>query len=92
MSDTVEVHIDLNDETRPVGLCRYIAKRSSRASVFEYNDEWPEAEHAFAIDPENLPLHASIFSRRSNNSALPGAIRDTAPDRWGRQMAPVTHL
>ncbi|GMQ75978.1 MAG: HipA domain-containing protein [Gammaproteobacteria bacterium] len=86
MTDTIEVHIDLNGETHPVGLCRYIAKRSSRTSLFEYKDEWSEAEHAFAIDPENLPLRAGIFSRQSNISALPGAIRDTAPDRWGQQL------
>jgi hypothetical protein len=58
MSDTIEVHIDLDGETRLVGLCRYIARWSSRTSVFEYDDEWSEAEHAFAIDPENLPLGA----------------------------------
>ncbi len=86
MTDTIEVHIDLDGETRPVGLCRYIAKRGSRTSVFEYEDEWSEAEHAFAIDPENLPLRAGIFSRQSNKSALPGAMRDTAPDRWGQQL------
>jgi serine/threonine-protein kinase HipA len=86
MTDTIEVHIDLDGETRPVGLCRYIAKRGSRTSVFEYEDEWSEAEHAFAIDPENLPLRAGIFSRQSNKSALPGAMRDTAPGRWGQQL------
>jgi serine/threonine-protein kinase HipA len=82
MTDTIEVHIDFDGQTRPVGLCRYIAKRNSRSSVFEYKDEWSKAEHAFAIDPENLPLRAGLFSRQSNQSALPGAIRDTAPDRW----------
>jgi len=86
MTDTIEVHIDLDGETRPVGLCRYIARRGSRTSVFEYKDEWSEAEHAFAIDPENLPLRAGRFSRQSSKSALPGAIRDTAPDRWGQQL------
>jgi serine/threonine-protein kinase HipA len=86
MTESIEVHIDLNGETRPVGLCRYIAKRSSRTSVFEYKDEWSEAEHAFAIDPENLPLRAGIFPRQSNKSALPGAMRDTAPGRWGQQL------
>jgi len=86
MTDTIEVYVDLDGRTHLVGLCHYNVKRGSQSSVFEYNEEWLEAKHAFAIDPENLPLRAGPYPKRSSKSALPGALRDTAPDRWGRQL------
>jgi serine/threonine-protein kinase HipA len=86
MTDTLEVHIDLNGGTHLVGLCRYIAKRGSQTSVFEYDQTWIDATNGFAIDPDNLPLQAGPHPRQSKKSALPGAMRDTAPDRWGQQL------
>ncbi|HED19736.1 MAG TPA: hypothetical protein ENI74_09585 [Gammaproteobacteria bacterium] len=63
--------------------CRYVARRHAQSSVFEYATEWLGHQNAFAIDPENLPLQAGPFYTSSDKSALPGALRDTAPDRWG---------
>jgi len=86
MTDAIEVHMDMAGQTRLVGLCRYIAKGRGQSSLFEYADEWLGFEGAFAIDPANLPLRAGPFHRTSTKSALPGALRDTAPDRWGQQL------
>ena len=86
MTDTIEVHIDQGDETLLVGICRYVAKRRGQSSVFEYDPGWLNREGAFAIDPENLPLQAGPIYTSSKKSALPGALRDTAPDRWGQQL------
>ena len=86
MSDTIEVHLDHDGETHRVGSLRYVTSRRRRSSVFEYADEWLERRGAFAIDPGNLPLEGLRFYTRSEQSALPGALRDTAPDRWGRQL------
>ena len=86
MNDTVEVHIDTADGTSIVGRFRYVNKRHSQSSAFEYADEWLRATEAFAIDPENLPLRDGAFYTSSDKSALPGALRDAAPDRWGRQL------
>jgi serine/threonine-protein kinase HipA len=86
MTEAIEVHIELEGRTRLVGLCRYIAKPTGTASVFEYDAGWLEDPTAFAIDPEQLPLQPGPIARRGRNSALPGAIRDTAPDRWGQQL------
>ncbi len=86
MNDTIEVHIDCGESTCLVGRCRYFAKRGRQSSVFEYASEWLDRSDAFAIDPANLPLHTGPFYTSSEKSALPGALRDTAPDRWGRLL------
>jgi len=86
VTDTIEVYIDQGDETLLVGLCRYVAKRRGQSSVFEYDSDWLKLEAAFAIDPENLPLQAGPIYTSSEKSALPGALRDTAPDRWGQLL------
>lgn len=86
MNDTIEVHIDTPDGTSIVGRFRYINRRHSQSSAFEYADEWLRGTNAFAIDPENLPLQKGAFYTSSDKSALPGALRDAAPDRWGRQL------
>lgn len=86
MTDTIEVFIDHDGETRLVGRCRYIASRRSQSSFFEYAETWQDHADAFALDPANLPLeHRQIYTSASK-SALPGALRDTAPDRWGQQL------
>ena len=82
MTDTVEVFVDHDGEPRFVGRCRTIAGRRGRNSVFEYADAWRDRADAFALDPANLPLER----RQVYTSGLPGALRDTAPDRWGQQL------
>ena len=86
MTDTLEVFIDHNGQTHLVGRCHYIAKRRGQSSVFEYTDEWLKRADAFALDPANLPLEQRPIYTKSEKSALPGALRDTAPDRWGQQL------
>jgi serine/threonine-protein kinase HipA len=86
MTDTIEIYIDHGGDTHLVGLCRYVAKHRGQSSVFEYANEWLKHPGAFAIDPENLPLQSGPFYTSSAKSVLPGALRDTAPDRWGRQL------
>jgi serine/threonine-protein kinase HipA len=39
---------------------------------------------AFALDPAHLPLQTSPLYFSSTKSALPGVLRDGAPDRWGQ--------
>ena len=86
MRDAIEVHVDRPGGTRMVGRFRYVNKYRGQSSLFEYADEWLGDAGAFAIDPENLPLQRGPFYTSSDKSALPGAIRDAAPDRWGRQL------
>ncbi|MFT5692601.1 MAG: serine/threonine-protein kinase HipA [Oceanicoccus sp.] len=86
MTDTIEIYIDLAGATHLVGSCRYVAKRRGQSSVFEYSEEWLNNPDAFALDPANLPLGGGQMYTTSDKSALPGALRDTAPDRWGQQL------
>lgn len=86
MEDVFEVHLEHDGQTRRVGLCRYYRRGRKRSSVFEYDETWLGEPNAFAIDPENLPLHTGPQYRAAPHSGLPGAIRDTAPDRWGRLL------
>ena len=86
MTDTIEIYIDRAGETHLVGRCRYVAKRRGQSSVFEYVDEWLGNPDAFALDPANLPLDGGQRYTTSEKSALPGALRDTAPDRWGQLL------
>ncbi len=86
MTETIEVHIDHGGKTRLVGRCRYADKVRGQSSVFEYSSEWLTCSEAFALDPANLPLSPSPIYTNFEKSALPGAMRDSAPDRWGRQL------
>jgi len=86
MTDTIEVFVEHEGDSCLVGRCRYVAKRHGQSSVFEYDNAWLAREGAFALDPANLPLEPQPFYTTSNKSALPGALRDTAPDRWGQQL------
>lgn len=86
MTGIIEIYVDHSGETNLVGRCRYVARRRGQSSVFEYADEWLDNPNAFAIDPANLPLETGQIYTTSDKSALPGALRDTAPDRWGQQL------
>ena len=86
MTDAIEIYIDHAGQTHFVGRCRYVAKRHGQSSLFEYADEWLDHPSAFALDPANLTLEARPFYTSSEKSALPGALRDTAPDRWGQLL------
>ena len=86
MTDTIEVYIDHNGETHLVGWFHYVAQRRGQSSVFLYADQWLDRADAFALDPANLPLEEQQIYTTSDKSALPGALRDTAPDRWGQQL------
>lgn len=68
-------------------LKSYISEGLRRdEALFEYADSWLDHEDAFPLDPANLPLQSAPFARTSAISALPGALRDTAPDRWGQLL------
>ena len=86
MNDLVEVHIDCGGHACLVGWCRHFGRADRPSSVFEYADEWLNRANAFAIDPANMPLQTGPFYASSGKSALPGALRDAAPDRWGRLL------
>lgn len=82
MPDDVEVHIDLNGETRRVGTL-YVPRRRPRAPVtFEYHDAWLEEPSRFSLEPA-LKLDRGAFAP---NEGVFGSIGDSAPDTWGRRL------
>jgi serine/threonine-protein kinase HipA len=75
---SIEVHIDWQDATHPVGRLR-TAERSA-AVTFEYAREWLNRAGSFSIDPTSMPLGPSPV----HGASLFGAMQDCGPDRWGR--------
>ncbi len=60
------------------------AKLSITESNFEikYLDEYLKSNNFIAIDPQNIGPYPKVFK----NEDLFGAIRDSAPDYWGREL------
>lgn len=64
-----------------VGACHFSLRRGTISSSFVYDQSYLASAGAYAIDP-SLPLrNAAGFCE-----GLPGALRDSAPDRWGRHL------
>jgi serine/threonine-protein kinase HipA len=83
MSD-FEVHIDLNGETRAVGLARSNRARGGETILFEYNAHWLENPNRFSLEPA-LALTRGAFAPPAGQ-AIFGSIGDSAPDTWGRRL------
>ncbi len=77
---SIEVHLDWEEATHPVGVLHSATRGSS--VTFEYVAEWLARPKAFAIDPTNLPLRQGPH----HGTALFGALQDCGPDRWGRVL------
>ena len=72
-----------------VGELRSTLVRSKETAHFRYADSWLNNPSAFALSP-SLPLSDQwrYFSESPDNRrlALPGVVRDAAPDAWGRSI------
>ena len=64
-----------------VGRCRFMLRRGKISCTFSYDDAYLSTPNAYAIDP-SLPLHEGLY----HCDGLPGVMRDSAPDRWGRHL------
>jgi serine/threonine-protein kinase HipA len=62
----------------PAGLLRH----QDREYFFRYGRRYLQRSEAIPLDPARLPLADMEFS----NSGLFSALRDAAPDRWGRKV------
>ena len=87
MSRTVAVHADLPDG-RTVEVGRLDAETNTGgalvSTLFRYADGWLSDPAAYALCPE-LPLGRGTV-RLTGYRVLPGAVADTGPDRWGRNL------
>lgn len=64
-----------------VGRCRCSVRHGTLSMLFTYDDAYLSDSRAFAIDP-CLPLDSAAH----HVGGLPGALRDSSPDRWGRHL------
>lgn len=78
------VSVERHGSTVPVGhLYPHVSGRSESAT-FVYGNAWLDDPDAFAIDP-GLPLVPGA-QQTMGGTPLFGAMRDSAPDRWGRVL------
>ncbi len=80
----IEVHIELDGRTRPVGVARSNKVRGNETMVFEYVPEWLADPACFSLEPA-LTLTRGSFAPPAGQ-AIFGSIGDSAPDTWGRRL------
>jgi len=77
----VEVHVDLPAGTTRAGTAFMTSTRAVLTTAFDYDPEYLGRSDAFDVSPD---------LQRGSGSAviagLPGAMADSAPDRWGRNL------
>lgn len=79
-----EVHIDLNGQTRQIGLARGNRVRGNETILFEYTESWLRDPERFSLEPA-LALTPGPFAPPSGQAVF-GSIGDSAPDTWGRRL------
>jgi serine/threonine-protein kinase HipA len=77
----VEVHVDLDTGTTLAGTVYFNTRRGQLSSTFTYDRGYVSSPDSFDISPD-LP-RANVTSV---TEGLPGALSDSAPDRWGRNL------
>ena len=82
MDREIEVHIDWDGATRPVGRLWARAKGARQTCSFAYDPTWLGLAGAFPLEP-NLPL---VRGDAHWDGGLFNAFSDPAPDRWGRNL------
>jgi serine/threonine-protein kinase HipA len=82
-----QIKVYLGSSERFVGTLFFNAEGNRESSGIEYSSEWIEHPKNFAIDP-TLPIkHGRVFrSKKANTSVFHGAIADSEPDGWARQV------
>lgn len=77
----VEVHVDLPTGTTRAGTAFITFTRGELTTTFNYDPDFLGRSDAFDVSPD---------LKRGSGSAvvagLPGAMADSAPDRWGRNL------
>jgi len=80
----VFVWLWLPDETEPV-VAGKITKADKRV-LFTYGQSYLDNPKAIPIYDKELPLQSGVQEKNFGTEAMPGCIRDAAPDAWGRRV------
>jgi serine/threonine-protein kinase HipA len=81
---TIEVHVDLHGTSVLVGQLHTRSSRGREGASLVYADEWLRHTERFALEP-GLTLGPAPHHTQAGR-ALFGALGDSAPDRWGRNL------
>ena len=84
MSEPIEIYIDLNRESIRVGTLFRVPSRDRETISFEYHPSWLAHSSRFALEPA-LAIGEGRFYPEQGREMF-GAIGDSAPDTWGRQL------
>lgn len=77
----VEIHIDLGTDNVRAGMAYLAMRRGTLSVTFNYDGEYLARTGSRAISPD-LPLDGGA----TTTAGLPGAMADSTPDRWGRNL------
>lgn len=77
------VHVDLDGTPHLAGRLWTRVSRGRESASFEYDAQWLQSSR-FALDP-SLTLGRGAFHTQQGR-ALFGAVGDSSPDRWGRNL------
>jgi len=82
-----QIKVYIGDVQKFVGTLFFNASGNRESSGLEYSPAWIESSKSFEIDPA-LPLrNGRIFrSKKEGISVFHGAIADSEPDGWARQV------
>lgn len=82
-----QIKVYIGDVKRLVGTLFFNASGNRESSGLEYSPDWIESNNSFEIDPA-LPLgYGRVFrSKKEGSSVFHGAIADSEPDGWARQV------
>ena len=84
MERMVQVFLDAPGAVVPVGTLWTRSRQGVESATFMYHASWLAHADRFALSPE-LPLTAGPHHTPPGR-ALFGALANSAPDRWGRQL------
>ena len=82
VDNEIGVYIDISGTPHHVGRLWIHHQRRNETATFQYSSKWLASSHCFGLEPGLPPLPGKYHT----DNALFGAIGDSAPDRWGRNL------
>ncbi len=76
-----EVHVDLAGGTVRAGTAHVATRRGETVCTFTYDADYLGSPDSFDLGPDLPRAEISVTTH-----GLPGALRDSAPDRWGGHL------
>jgi serine/threonine-protein kinase HipA len=84
ISDSIFVWVWLPGDSEPIP-CGVLRALDGSGLSFHYGDRYLDRADAISLYGPELPLERKWFEPRGN-LGMPGALRDSSPDHWGRTV------